>query len=81
MMGFLKDAAGDLSCRRLAFLATIPASVGGTLFIANKLINSGHPDLSIEIWNWFYVYSAFLGGFVSIDAIKDFILVLKGRKK
>ena len=71
MKGFFQGKDGQLSSKRLAFLTTIPASIVGTLYFCNKLINKGKPDLAIDIWNSFLIFILVLGGFVSAELISN----------
>ena len=59
-----------MSSKRLGYLATIPASILGTTYICNRLINSGNPQLAVDLWNSFLMFSAVLGGFVSVEVFK-----------
>jgi hypothetical protein len=76
---FFQGASGEMSSKRLGYLATIPASILGTIWICNKLIDSGKAELAVDVWNSFFVFSAVLGGFVSIEVIQSLICAWKGK--
>lgn len=76
IMDFFKGNGDGLSSKRLAYIASLPVTLGGSMFLANKLIDSGHPELCVQLWNCFYFYSAFLGGFVSIEVMQGILEAL-----
>lgn len=78
---FFQSSAGEMSSKRLGYLSTIPASIFGTTYICNKLINSGNPQLAVDLWNSFLIFSAVLGGFVSVEVLLPIIKAFKGQKE
>lgn len=78
ILEFLQSSSGELSSKRLGYLSTIPASILGTIFLCNKLINSGHPEHAVTLWNGFLFFSAILGGFVSFETIPIILRAWKG---
>ena len=76
---FFQGSNGDMSSKRLGYLLTIPFSLIGTIWLCNKLIDSGKAELAVDVWNSFYIFSAVLGGFVSLEVVQSFIATYKGR--
>jgi len=76
---FFQSASGEMSSKRLGYLSTIPASIFGTFWICKALINANEPELAVEVWNSFFVFSAVLGGFVSLEVIQNLISAWKGK--
>lgn len=76
---FFQSSSGEMSSKRLGYLATIPASIFGTIWICNKLIKASRAELAVDVWNSFFIFSAVLGGFVSIEVIQSLICAWKGR--
>jgi hypothetical protein len=81
LLEFFQSSAGELSSKRLGYLATIPASIWGTIHLCNKLIATGNGALAVDLWNSFLVFSAILGGFVSVEIIPEVIRSIKGFKQ
>lgn len=73
---FLKNNCGNFSSKRLGYLLSIPFVLIGTIWLCNKLINVGKPELAVEIWKFFYLFSAILGGFVSMEVLPNIFLAL-----
>lgn len=73
LLEFLQSSSGEMSSKRLSFLSTMFCVLVGTFWICNKLIATGHPELAVDLWNSFFIYSAVLGGFVSIEIIQNLI--------
>jgi hypothetical protein len=78
ILEFFQGISGEMSSKRLGYLSTIPFVLVGTVQICNKLINTGNPDLAVDIWKYFYVYCAVLGGFVSAELIPTILLAVRG---
>lgn len=78
---FFQSSAGEMSSKRLGYLSTIPASIFGTIYICNKLIDSKHPEMAVDLWSSFLFFSAVLGGFVSVEIILPIIKAIKGIKE
>lgn len=76
---FFQGRGGDMSSKRLGYLSTIPFSLVGTIWICNKLIDNGRAELAVDVWQSFYVFSAILGGFVSLEVVQNFISAWKGK--
>jgi hypothetical protein len=76
---FLKSSSGELSSRRLGYLSTIPATIFGTFYLCNELIDKGAAEPAVNLWSSFLIFSAVLGGFVSADVVISIIKILKGK--
>lgn len=76
---FFQGKSGELSSKRLGYLSTIPFVNIGTIWFCDSLIKSSQPQLAVEVWNGFFIFSAVLGGFVSLELVKEFVIVWKGR--
>ena len=48
---FFQGTNGDMSSKRLGYLSTIPVSLFGTIWLCNKLIDSGKAELAVDVWN------------------------------
>jgi len=81
LLQFFQGSSGEMSSKRLGYLSTIPFATYGTYKLCNKLINSDHADLAVNIWNSFFIFSAFLGGFVTIELVIKLIAILKGNNE
>ncbi len=79
LLEFLQGSSGELSSKRLGYLSTIPVVLGGTIWICNKLILTANAALAVDVWNSFLIFSAVLGGFVSVETIPTIINAIKGR--
>jgi Mg2+/Co2+ transporter CorB len=78
---FFKNSYGVFSSKRLGYLLSIPFILIGTIWLCNKLINVGKPELAVEIWKFFYLFSAVLGGFVSMEVLPNIFLALNKKVK
>lgn len=78
ILEFFKGITGEMSSKRLGYLSTIPFVLGGTIWICKKLIENGKPEMAVDVWKCFYVYSAILGGFVSAELIPTILLSVRG---
>lgn len=78
LLEFLQSSTGEMSSKRLGYLSTIPASIFGTIYMCNKLIQAGSAAMAVDLWNSFLVFSAVLGGFVSVEVILPIIKAIKG---
>lgn len=81
ILEFLQSSTGEMSSKRLGYLSTVPASIFGTIYMCNKLIEAGNPSMAVDLWNSFLVFSAVLGGFVSVEVILPIIKAIKGTKE
>jgi hypothetical protein len=81
LLEFLQSSSGELSSKRLGYLSTIPFTLLGTIWICDKLIKNSHPELAVEVWNSFFIFSAILGGFVSLEILQNLITDWKGKGK
>ena len=81
LLEFFQSSSGEMSSKRLGYLSTIPFATIGTYLFCNKLVNTNHADLAIDVWNSFFIFSAVLGGFVSIDAVTKLISSFKGKNE
>ncbi len=79
LLEFLQGSSGELSSKRLGYLSTVPVVLGGTVWICNKLIATGNAALAVDVWNYFFVFSAVLGGFVSAELFIEVIHAIKGK--
>lgn len=78
---FLQSSTGEMSSKRLGYLSTVPASIFGTIYMCNKLIEANNAALAVDLWNSFLIFSAVLGGFVSVEVILPIIRAIKGKEK
>lgn len=76
---FLQGKSGEMSSKRLGYLSTIPFANMGTVWLCDSLIKNGKPELAVDAWNSFFIFSAVLGGFVSLELVKEFIFAWKGK--
>lgn len=79
IVGFLQNKSGENSSKRLGYLSTIPFTNFGTIWLCDSLVKNGKPELAVDVWNSFYIFSAVLGGFVSLELVKEFIFAWKGK--
>jgi hypothetical protein len=76
---FFQDESGAMSSKRLGYLSTIPFSLSGTIWICNRLIDSGNAALAVQVWDSFLIFSGVLGGFVSLEVVQSLITAWKGK--
>lgn len=79
MRQFFENNSKQLSSKRLGYLASLPFSCFGTIWICNKLIDSGNPALAVDVWNSFLIFSAVLGGFVSAEMLIPILNLIRGK--
>ncbi len=79
-LGFLQSSSGENSSRRLAFLSGHLSITVALFWICGKLIGSKHPEIIIQIVNSYFVYCAFLGGYVTADLFIKIIEIVKNAK-
>ena len=77
---FFKDKNGELSSRRLVWIATVPFVIFGTFLFCYIFIHTNKADSAKEIWLYFLVYSGVIGGFVTVDSVNFFKLFKNGKK-
>lgn len=78
---FFKGNNGSFSSKRLGYLLSIPFILIGTIWLCNKLIDVGKPELAVEIWKFFYLFSAVLGGFVSMEILPNIFSAFNRKTK
>lgn len=78
ILEFFQGEDGIMSAKRLGYLSTVPVSSFGTLYLCNKLIEKGQPDLSVQLFTSYLIFSAVLGGFVSAELIPTILLSIRG---
>jgi hypothetical protein len=76
---FFQGVSGEMSSKRLGYLSTIPVSSVGTIWICDRLIDSGNAALAVQVWDSFLIFSAVLGGFVSVELIPGIIASFRGK--
>jgi hypothetical protein len=76
--GIVSDGKGNYSSRRFAFLVSTFAIIGFVIFMIIKYENNA--DILQEVITNYMIYSAFLGGVVSIDSL-DKITSIFSKKK
>lgn len=79
--GFFKGMRGELSSRRLGLISSLPFTLLGTIWICDRLINCGRPELAVEVWKCFYIYCGVLGGYVTMETLYNFLSLIKGIPK
>ena len=78
ILEFFQGITGEMSSKRLGYLSTIPFVLVGTIWICGKLIENGKPEMAVDVWKCFYIFSAILGGFVSAELIPTILLAVRG---
>lgn len=78
--GFLKNSKNEKSSKRLGYLSTVPFSTVGTIWLCSVLVHTNHPKYAVDVWNSFLIFSAVLGGFVSMELLPNIIGAFKRGK-
>lgn len=78
---FLKNSKNEKSSKRLGYLSTLPFINIGTIWLCSILIKTNHPKYAIDVWNSFLIFSAVLGGFVSMELLPSIIAAFKKTKE
>lgn len=81
LLEFFQAPSGEMSSKRLSWLLTIPFATYGTYKLCIILIISEQSEMAVNLWNSFLIFSAVIGGFVTIDAITNLISVLRNKNE
>lgn len=80
LLKFLQSSSGENSSKRLAFLLSILIACYGVINTSGRLIDSDNPELAVDLWQSFFIFVAFLGGFVTAELLIKLVEIIKNAK-
>lgn len=77
---FFQSSSGENSSKRFAYLFSIVIACYGVISSTNAMIIEGKASEAVTLWGYFFIYSAFLGGFVTLEMITKITEIKYGRR-
>jgi len=74
IMKFLQN---HYSSKRSGFITTVIVSCLGVLATTRDLVINNHPELAVDLWQSFFIFSSVLGGFVTTELLIKLVEIIK----
>lgn len=77
LLKFLQSSTGENSSKRLAFIIALLIACFGVINSSNRMIDTDHADLALSLWQSFFLFVGFLGGFVTAELLIKLLEIFK----